>query len=155
MADPVPCAAPETVDEAVVGLTEVLPVGITVEEATELAELAADEADDATLLEAALETLEALVVRVVDEAVELEGGAVELLALEFGAGVELAALELLELLGVTLPPAAGVAVGTSGCLPESGVVLNPPQDVAALVRVVPYMVQMLTLSGPAQTRQLA
>jgi hypothetical protein len=39
--------------------------------------------------------------------------------------------------GVTLPPAAGVATGTSACGPERGVVLNPPQDVAALVNVVP------------------
>lgn len=56
--------------------------------------------------------------------------------------------------GVT-PPEAGMASGISGCLPESGVVLKPPQVVAARVKVVPYILQMLTLSGPAQTRQLA
>lgn len=56
--------------------------------------------------------------------------------------------------GVT-PPEAGMASGISGCLPDSGVVLKPPQLVAALVKVVPYIVQMLTLSGPAHTRQLA
>ena len=50
-------------------------------------------------------------------------------------------------------PPVCTAGPTSGCFPEAGSVLSPQLEPAAL-NVLPYMRQMLMLSGPAHWRQL-
>jgi len=64
-------------------------------------------------------------------------------------------------MGAALPEAAAddeapgrTAAGTSGCLPDAGSVFSPQLDPAAL-SVLPYMRQMLKLSGPEQIRQFS